>query len=531
MKTFGSTDTASHVKLLSRLALILTLCLIAVPSVALPALAQNQALILGLSPMQGVPGTEVTVSYITTGNFTPNTQVDIYFAGLWRTTVTTNDDGVFSATILVPNIHRGSHPVRAEESLTLFAEAQFTVQSGLTVTPEEGQVGDTVTVIGRGYGQDETGINLRYYLNGTHEVVAQNIAADANGQWDRTFQIPPSVRGTHRIDDTLPTPTSHATFTVGPGIRLGRLSGSPGESIVLTGGGFTANERNISIFFEDEALVTGIRTDDRGSWDEPFEVPGMPAGKYSVTAEGDRTLKADVGTIDFEVKPGIVLEPDEGHVGMNVTAIGRGFATGSNVTVLYEDTNVTEDIDVVTDDNGTFEFTFSVPESRRGARQVTGEDDEGNATGHPAMFTMESDPPPIPELISPTDGDRVGFAAKVRPGFQWEEVFDLSGVYYSLQVSTSANVTGNQGFADPILTIENLTGNYTLTRDEALPHGTYYWIVQAVDGAENKSGWSEPESFNAGRLPLWAFIVIMVFVVLGAGGAFYYYRVRRTLYD
>ncbi|MFU8796135.1 MAG: hypothetical protein ACNA7X_02410 [Dehalococcoidia bacterium] len=509
-----------------RLAIIVALCLMAVPSVAFPALAQNQALSLGLSPTQGVPGTEITVSYLTTGNFTPNTQVDILFAGVWKTTVTTDNDGKFTATILVPNTYRGGHPIRAEESTTIYAQSNFNVESGLTVTPEEGQVGDTVTVIGRGYGEDETGIQL--YFGGQRVLVEVAIEADPDGFWTEDFTIPDSVSGTHRID-SVPA-ARHATFTVGPGIRLGRSSGSPGQSIAVTGGGFTANERNISILFAGEAVTAGIRSDDRGSWIEPFEVPEMPAGKYSVTAEGDRTLKADVGTIDFEVKPGIVLELDEGHVGMNVTAIGRGFAASSNVTVLYEDIDVTEDIEVVTDENGTFEFTFAVPESRHGAREVTGEDDEGNETEQPGIFTMEEDPPPTPQPVSPTDGDRVGFAAKVRPGFRWEEVFDLSGVYYSLQISTSANVTA-QGFVDPVMTLEGLSGNYTLERNEALPHGTYYWIVQAVDGAENKSGWSEPESFRAGRLPLWAFIVIIVFIVLGAGGAGYYYAVRRRMYD
>lgn len=525
----GSTETGKHVKLLTRLALVLVVCLMAVASLALPTVAQDDGdPYMGLSIPSGVPGDAITV---TGGNFTPDAQVDILFAGIWRTTATADEEGGFTAEIPVPSIYRGSHPVRAEESATIYAQRNFNVQSGLTVTPEEGQVGDTVTVVGRGYGEDETGITIMYYLNGTHEVVAQNVAADANGNWDRSFQIPPSVRGTHRIDDTLPTPTRHATFTVGPGIRLSRPSGSPGESIVMMGGGFTAEERNISILFDGEAAATGIRSDDRGSWEGPFRVPEMPAGKYSVTAEGDRTLKADVGTIDFEVKPGIALEPDEGHVGMNVTAIGRGFATGSNVTVMYEDIDVTGDKGIVTDENGSFELTFAVPESRHGDREVTAEDAEGNETEVPAIFTMEDDPPDTPELISPTDEDRVGFARRVRPAFQWEEVFDLSGVYYSLQISTSANITDDGDFADPVLTREGLTGNYTLARDEALPHGTYYWIVQAVDGAENESGWSDPESFRAGRLPLWAFIVIIVFVVLGAGGAFYYYHYRRTLYD
>ena len=514
-------------KLFHRLAIIIALCLTAVPSVTFPALAQSQALTLGLSPTQGVPGTEITVSYQTAGNFTPNTQVDILFAGIWRTTVTTNDDGVFTAEILVPNIYRGSHPVRAEESATIYAETTFTVQSGLTVNPEEGQVGDTVTVVGRGYGEDETGIQL--YFGGQRVLEDVPISADADGFWTESFAVPPSVRGSHIINTQPSVIPRHATFTVGPGIRLNPASGSPGQSIEVTGGGFVGGERHIKMLFDGEEIETGIEAGNRGQWEESFEVPEMPAGEYDVTAEGHQTK--NVPAHSFEIVPGIELSPDEGHVGINVTATGRGFAAGSNVTVMYDDIDVTGGTDIITDENGSFEVVFAVPESQYGDREVTAEDAEGNETGVPAIFTMEDDPPDTPKPISPIDGQRVGFARRVRPTFKWEEVFDLSGVSYTLQISTSANVTANREFADPYLTWEDLTGNYTLARDEALPHGTYYWIVRAVDGAENKSSWSEPESFRAGRLPLWAFIVIIVFAVLGAGGAGYYFTVKRRMYN
>ncbi len=515
-------------KLLTTLALVLVLCLMAV---VLPVAAQAEndeesIPYIGLSPSTGVPGTDVRV---TGGNFTPDEWVAIYYylnGGRIRVAeVQANvDDGAISVTFEVPDSFRGSHTILAEESAAVFAHATFGVRSGLTVSPEEGRVGDTVTVIGRGYGQNETGIRL--YFGGQRVLEEVIIEADADGSWSEIFQIPRSTSGIRTID-TVPPANVPTVFTVVPGIRIDRSSGSPGESIVMMGGGFTANERNISILFDGEAVVTGFRSDDRGYWEEAFEVPEMAAGAYDMTAEGDRTSQAEVGELTFEIRPSIVLSPDEGHVGMNVTATGRGFAANAQITIFYEDE---VSANVTTDEKGTFELTFAVPESRHGDREVTAKDAEDNETEVPAIFAMEEDPPPIPELISPTDEDRVGFARKVRPAFEWEEVFDLSGVYYSLQISTSANVT-DEGFDDPYLTLEGLTGNYTLARDEALPHGTYYWIVQAVDGAENKSEWSDPESFRAGRLPLWAFIVIIVFAVLGAGGAFYFYHYRRTLYD
>jgi hypothetical protein len=61
-----------------------------------------------------------------------------------------------------------------------------------------------------------------------------------------------------------------------------------------------------------------------------------------------------------------------------------------------------------------------------------------------------------------------------------------------------------------------------------LPNGTYYWTVQAVDGAQNESDWTAARSFRVGLLPLWGFIVVIVAIVVVLGvliGA----RVRRRI--
>ena len=237
-------------------------------------------------------------------------------------------------------------------------------------------------------------------------------------------------------------------------------------------------------------------------------------------------MTQDMNELSFEIEPDIVLSPDEGHVGTDLTVTGHGFAADEDVDIMYDGSQVATD---TTNDKGSFEVSFPVPESIHGAHPVTAEDDaENEAT---ANFTMESDPPDTPELISPPDGGRVGFIGSVRPTFEWSEVSDDSGVYYSLQIATSENVTGTGEFGDPIFSVEGLVGtNYTLNATAALPYGTYYWIVQAVDGAENESGWTAVYSFRAGLLPLWGFIVIIVAIVVLIGAAVYFFLIRRRTY-
>jgi hypothetical protein len=497
---------------------------------ALPATsAQAAGPVITLSPSSGVPGEEVTVYGY---NFTAGTWVDIYYDGIWMIDVRTST-GSFNVTFTVPESCKGAHEVRADIDTTPQATENFTVKPALTVSPVEGPVGTNVTVEGHGFAEDETGIELMYYLNSTDsEPIPGNITANATGTWKKSFQIPSSANGSHKIDARGDTSTfaqvKDATFEVTPGITIDKSSGIVGENITMTGNGFYANDRYITILFAGEEVGTETRVDAdaEGYWKESFEVPEMPTGTYSVTADGESTRKEDIRALSFEIKPDIVLSPDEGHVGTNLTVTGRGFAANKDVNIMYDGSQIET---AETNANGNFEANFVIPESQHGGRQVTAEDAAGNNAT--ANFTMESAPPPVPELKSPSDGSRVGFIGKVRPTFEWSAVSDVSGVRYNLQIAASANVTATGEFVHPIFSKEGLVGtNYTLEKTEALPYGTYYWIVQAVDRAENAGNWTAARSFHAGLLPLWGFIVAIVAIVVLIGALVYFFVIRRRIH-
>jgi len=525
-------------RLISLLLIVLIVCLVAIALLAVPALAQGADIIL--SPSSGVPGEEVEVRGY---NFTADEWVDIYYYlngnREWIDDVKTDEDGDFRLTFIVPESSSGDHTVYAEDEDEIDAQADFTVEPGLIVDPEEGPVGTNVTVEGWGFAEDEEEIELKYYTNGDYIVVEDNITADEDGSWEASFQIPPSTRGSHKIDaegdESDDYEVEDVAFKVTPAIDIlngpsGSIvdepSGSPGESITMTGSGFFADDRYIKILFAGEETETEpeiIRADENGSWNAMFEVPEMSTGEYSVTAEGEFTK--DVTALTFQIEPGILLSPDEGHVGTDLTVTGSGFATDEDVAIMYDDIQVATD---KTNEEGSFDVSFTVPESKYGTHNVTAEDDSGNSAT--ANFTMESDPPDTPELISPLDGGRVGFIGSVTPTFEWSEVSDDSGVYYRLQIAASTNFS-TEGFVDPVFSVDGLVGtNYTLNATQALPTGTYYWIVQAIDGAENKSSWTEAYSFRAGLLPLWAFIVIIVLIVVLIGVLVYFFVIRKRIH-
>jgi len=506
---------------LCRLLLGLAFCLIAIA--ALPSVTTQAECVpwyIELSPESAPPGTEVTVYGYGCDAGKP---IDLYFDGvLVSEGRETDKNGEFTIPFIVPEKPTGHYWVLARVGSSLGiveADRLLAVKPGLAVSPEKGPAGTTVTVEGHGFAENEEGIELIYYLNDSYEAIERDISANANGSWERSFQIPTSTRGEHKLDakgaESSFYEVQDAVFRVTAEISIDKSLGVEGDTVTMTGSKFAAYEKGITIFFNDQPIVTGIEANSYGEWEESFQVPEMSAGEYSITAEGKQTSKEDVGELSFKIQPEFILSHDQGHVGMNLTVSGHGFPSHEDVIILYGDSQVAI---AETDGEGTFEVSFLVPESQHGEHLVRAESTGGaNGTADlditaSATFTMESNPPPMPTLISPADRSRLGFLSEVTPTFDWSEVSDESGVaYYSLQVATSAD------FAAPSV-IVSVTGlietSYTLPETEALPLGTYYWAVQAVDSAENESGWSENHSFRVGFLPRWGFIAAIAAAVV-----------------
>jgi len=507
-------------RFLSLLLVVVVVGLIAIALPPIPTQAQCEGPFVELSPKYGLPGTEVTVYGY---DFTEGKLVDIYYDGDLIATDRTSNKGDFTIFFIVPECGKGHYQVLADVGYAS-VDTYFTVKPGLTISPEDGPVGTTVTVEGQGFAKNEEGIELMYYFNGGYETIEKNIVANAKGSWETSFQIPSSTRGEHKLDAQGAVSRLYevqdAVFRVTAEISLDKSSGIVGDTITMTGSRFIANEKGIQILFASQAVVTGIKANAQGDWEASFEVPGIPTGEYSLTAEGEQTKKEDISEFSFEIKPDIVLSPNEGYVGINLTVTGHGFAANEDVVIMYDDSQVAT---AESNDQGSFEVSFLVPKSLYGERQVIARDAaENNAT---AIFTMESNHPDIPALISPRNGSRVGLIGKVTPTFEWSAVPDDSGVYYSLQIATSANFTASS----VIVSATDLTEtSYTLT--EALPYGTYYWIVQAVDGAENAGNWSTVRSFRAGLLPLWGFIAAIVAIVVLLAALIRALVIRRTVY-
>jgi len=119
--------------------------------------------------------------------------------------------------------------------------------------------------------------------------------------------------------------------------------------------------------------------------------------------------------------------------------------------------------------------------------RVQGVDIADNPSGYsstPFSFTIDTEPPSIPLLTTPTDEE---FTSENEPGFTWEETAGADGEYVLEYAQDETFTTG-------LVTITGLTvAEYTVSSD--LDDGLWYWHVKAIDSLDNESDY-QAESFS-----------------------------------
>lgn len=534
--------------LLSRVALSLAICGMLVTTLAVPVQAaqsfdiENQEDYEDLDDDEGYVGDEVTIDgwwddkgddiWIYYELFDEDEDDwheesdDSYYDSYDETRDSTRY--YFELDFTIPESAQGTHDIYVcddDDPDDRVSTVEFTVYPFIEIDKDEGAAGAEVTLSGTGWNVDEQEIEVRFYLedpdgsfddDDLYEVAkTADIDVSARGSWEGlTFTVPAASKGTHWIyavgDETDDIDDYHiqgVQFEVTPGISMSPSSGAVGDTVTVEGGGFEADEEDITVLFDGESVATGITADEDGIWEATFEVPEATKGVHTITAEGEDTDSADVDDLEFEVLPTVSVSPTSGNVGTTVTVSGKGLPANKNVTVTYDGVNKASG---TTGSNGSLAgVTFKATHTQ-----------DTHTVDHPIVvtydgttvsktFKMESDAPTAPDLASPENGLRIGFIGDQTPTFTWAPVSDPSGVEYILQIAN------NPSCAQVLITKSGLSQpTYTLSKFEALGYGTYYWRVKAIDSAQNESNWSNIYSFKSGLLPMWAFIAIVGLVVV-----------------
>ncbi len=430
---------------------------------------------ISILPGQGPVGTEVIAQI---SGFPPKT--GILIAAREKTCIVqktvTDNYGIALVTFKIAEQPAGWCQIWAYDEVNI-AWAMFTVVPSVEISKTSGYVGEEVSVNAYGLAEKR---QVTVYFDGKKIAVGQtNEKGTAS---DIIFKVPKSCRGKHTITvDDGKNESRETSFLVHQRFTMAPKSGQPGTEVTVSGTGFAAST-DVIIYFDDKD-VTLAPTDNTGSFTATFRVPKAAGGMHSI--------KADDGTNryyeDFAIEATIKHNPKEGAIGEKVVIEGAGFNPNVPITISFDNKKIGT---ATSTSEGSFIFTFNVPSCLHGERTITVSD---GSTTRPAKFMVESTPPPVPRLLSPSAGSRLTNITN----FEWEEVTDPSGVKYVLEIATDAE------FSNVLIAAKNLTSpKFTLSQEQQKllkpAKTTYMWRVRAIDGAFNSSDWTEARSFFVG---------------------------------
>jgi hypothetical protein len=462
------------------LALAISLPLLAILTLSMPAKA---APAITLSPASGAVGTMVTISGTVFDSYKGD-NIYIFFDNteIMDSPVTIPETGTFTIPLTIPdNAAPGTHWIEARSetrATSMLARSFFIVEEAeINLDVVDGPVSTKVTISGRGYHAGRT--VTFYYYNMIGDKLGTEMAS-LIGEFSYQFTIPNSTAGEHKITAANAEGNLAETeFEVIPSIALNLSSASPGELLTITGTGFGYRSQ-VEIYF-DTRPVAKARTDEYGNFEVEFNIPEVKPGTHDVKAQDGQD---NASKVKFITTAGASLNQTEGSVGSKLTVHGSGFKPEETVTINYDNLRVAK---ATTDNNGAFTTSFNVPAGTSGNHVITVSDGE---TTKQFAFTVESEAPPAPGLLLPTDRSET----RAKAYLDWQDVTDPSlPVNYSLQVAS------DQNFSSLVMEKKLTDSEYTLSEEERLAavtkYAPYYWRVKAIDSANNESEWSAPWSF------------------------------------
>ena len=326
------------------------------------------------------PSTTLNSSTVTVGSqmtisgagYAPSSSISIKINGALVASTLTNVSGSFSYNLTVPSTVRGAYTLTISDASFNVVTTGFTVNSAVSITPSSFTSGSTVNISGSGFAASSAISSL---IDG-NVVNATAATTDSLGGFTITgYTVPKLPGGSHTLQVTDASGnTGTVAFSVAQAIAIAPTSGISGTNVQVTGGGFSANS-TITISFDGANVnpSTIPQTDSTGAFSASFAVPAASGGNHQVMAS-DGTFSSSAV---FGVTSRANISPVTGPVGTAVTATGNSFASKGSISITFDSAPVAT---VMADNAGSFNTTFSVPQSATGTRPVIITDGTRSAT-------------------------------------------------------------------------------------------------------------------------------------------------------
>ncbi|UCH51469.1 MAG: hypothetical protein JSV54_01505 [Chloroflexota bacterium] len=502
-----------------------------------------------ISPASGTVGTSVQING---SGFAGRLAAINWDDKVILTRVPISEEGELTCEIKVPSDHKGKHIIKITDDsnwTSSTASATFSVLPGIEIFPRVGRPHTSVTVIGNGFSPLERDIKVAW----SGIVLPNSVTANEVGIWSITIGAP-TTKGEYYIsafsDSTSASEIVEQKFVVGPFAKIQPNSGPVGTEISVEGFGFRVSEDGITITWDSKIILCNIIAGTNGIFNATVNAPPCTRGYHQLGVFGsDFTPRGEVPDNDFNVVPGIELQPTSGNKGTKITVNGTGFAEDEAITLSFEGASL--DVKAGADDTGGFVVTFEALQSSVRDNKVKATGNAGSAAE--AIFIVEKVAPIAPRLLSPTAGEKLGIFDSVgdvflgtakhligiiigseQQGFGVPNVtFDWVDVDDEAEITYDFEIIHDDGFSSQVLLKKGLVDSeYTLSEGDALGRDSYMWRVKAVDEIGSESPWSEVRAFEmipmSGQVLILSLAIPILFIFTVVAAVILIWRIRRT---
>ncbi|MBU0568780.1 hypothetical protein KKC52_12160, partial [bacterium] len=373
--------------------------------------------------------------------------------------------GTFSITFTIDSQPWGTKTI----TVTGFAPEELRVTTSfylfakITLNPERGPVGTTITVKGEGYYNDVSGVTENIQLSFGTDLLSPitfiNVVS-TNGTFSITFIANTQPGGT-KVVTVIGIPTSTQPFATNTFYITGKIitvnpsQGSVSTIITVIGNGFDTG--TVRIDFGTHQTITTITSSLNGTFSITFKANTQASGTKVITATTYETNQ--VATSTFTLRGAYInyLTPLSGPVGQVVTIRGVGFHNNAIVTVHFgtHQTITT----TAGNQNGTFSVSFRVDTQPSCTKVIYAYTTDG-ATTELATTTFKIHGAYI-TLVTPTQGP-VGTTVTVEGiGFDGTQTITISfGTHLSI---TTTLPSTNGTFSTTFIVSSQSSGTKMIT--------------------------------------------------------------------
>ncbi len=255
---------------------------------------------IDIYPNDGPVGTEVTIDGI--GFYAGGLVTFYYYNGtqVELGTETADPRGECSYSFAIPESTAGDHTITVTgDDSNLEAEAEFTVDSEISLSPISEAAGTEVTVSGTGFEDDE---DITIYFAGSKiDTTPASIETNDVGSFSGIFIVPVKVRDTYTVKASDGTNKHSVEFTITAGTSLSSTTGNVSTELTVSGTGFIASG-TVTIKYDETQIATAT-TDADGAFSTIFDIPASLHGDHTITASDGANVQQLTFTMESTAPP------------------------------------------------------------------------------------------------------------------------------------------------------------------------------------------------------------------------------------